>query len=83
MVIAHIPDVHSLADWRTDSRIVKADGDTSTIPKCGIMLFEGLLEPSMMGTYIKYPYPKLHGSSTLVRAPLRPPKMYQYILDQK
>jgi hypothetical protein len=41
MVIAHIPDVHSLADWRTDSRIVKADGDTSTVPKCGIMLLKG------------------------------------------
>ncbi len=39
-----------------------------------------MLETSMTGTYVKYPYRELHGSSTLVRAPLRPPKMYQYIL---
>jgi hypothetical protein len=38
MVIAHISDLHSLADWRTDSRTVKADGDTSEIPKRGIIL---------------------------------------------
>jgi hypothetical protein len=42
-----------------------------------------MLEPSMMGTYVKYPYRELHESSTLVRAPSRLPKMYQYILGQK
>ncbi len=56
-----------------------------------------LLEPSMTSTYVKYPYCKLHRSSMLVRAllrppstfwvksetRLRPPKMYQYILGQK
>ncbi len=42
-----------------------------------------VLEPSMTSTYVKYPYCELHGSCTLVGAPLRPPKMYQYILGQK
>jgi hypothetical protein len=37
MVIANIPDVHSLADRRTDSGTVKADGDASEIPKRGMI----------------------------------------------
>ncbi len=37
MVIANIPDVHPLADRRTDSRTVKTDGDASEIPKRGII----------------------------------------------
>ncbi len=37
MVIANIPDVHPLADWRTDSRTVETDGDASEIPKRGII----------------------------------------------
>ncbi len=37
MVISHIPNVHSLADWRTDSRTVEADGDASEIPKRGMI----------------------------------------------
>jgi hypothetical protein len=39
--------------------------------------------PAMTGTHVKYPYRELHGSSMLVRAPLRLPKMYQYILGPK
>jgi hypothetical protein len=38
MVISHIPSVHSLADWRTDSRTVEADGNASEIPKRGMIL---------------------------------------------
>ncbi len=34
---SHIPNVHSLADWRTDSRTVEADGDASEIPKRGMI----------------------------------------------
>jgi hypothetical protein len=43
MGIAHIPDLHSLADWCTDSRTVKADGNTSEVPKRGITLPGGWL----------------------------------------
>ena len=38
MVISHIPNIHSLADRRTDSRTVEADGNTSEIPKRGMIL---------------------------------------------
>ncbi len=37
MVISHIPNVHSLADRRTDSRTVEADGDANEIPKRGMI----------------------------------------------
>jgi hypothetical protein len=37
MVISHIPNAHSLADRRTDSRTVEADGDASEIPKRGMI----------------------------------------------
>jgi hypothetical protein len=37
MVISHIPNIQSLADRRTDSRTVEADGDTSEIPKRGMI----------------------------------------------
>ncbi len=37
MVISHISNVHSLADPRTDSRTVKADGNASEIPKRGMI----------------------------------------------
>jgi hypothetical protein len=46
MVIANIPDVHPLADRRTDSRTVKTDGNASEIPKRGIILPSGGLDGS-------------------------------------
>ncbi len=44
MVIANIPDVHPLADRRTDSRTVETDGDASEIPKRGIISPSGGLD---------------------------------------
>ncbi len=44
MIIANIPDVHPLADWRTNSRTVKTDGDASEIPKRGIISPSGGLD---------------------------------------
>ncbi len=44
MVIANIPDIHPLADRRTDSRTVETDGDASEIPKRGIILPSGGLD---------------------------------------
>ncbi len=41
---ANIPDVHPLADWRTDSRTVETDGNVSEIPKRGIILPSGGLK---------------------------------------
>jgi hypothetical protein len=44
MVIANIPDVHPLADWRTDSRTVETDGNASEIPNGGIISPSGGLD---------------------------------------
>ena len=44
MVIANIPDVHPLADRRTNSRTVKTDGNASEIPKRGIISPSGGLD---------------------------------------
>ena len=41
---ANIPDVHPLADRRTDSRTVETDGDASEIPKRGIIPPSGGLD---------------------------------------
>ncbi len=43
MVIAHIPELHSLADQCTDSRTVEADGDASEVPERGIISPRGRL----------------------------------------
>ncbi len=44
MVIANIPDVHPLADRRTNSRTVKTDGNASEITKRGIIFPSGGLD---------------------------------------